>query len=161
MSIARLQEYGLEPMDDDAIREFVSSQSTGVLGLPMDGAPYLLPMSFAFDGNSSLYFTYLLGSSSRKETLSERSDHARFLVYSVETMFNWRSVLLTGELTEVPESEWSELEDILTTAWRPELFRTVSTSADVSVYEFPIQSQSGIRHTGLASGFREGVEFLC
>jgi nitroimidazol reductase NimA-like FMN-containing flavoprotein (pyridoxamine 5'-phosphate oxidase superfamily) len=44
MSIARLQEYGLEPMDDDAIREFVSSQSTGVLGLPMDGAPYLLPM---------------------------------------------------------------------------------------------------------------------
>lgn len=159
MSIAQLQEYGLEQMDDDAIREFVSSQSTGVLGLPMDGAPYLLPMSFAFDGASSVYFTYLLGSSSRKAALSERADRARFLVYSVETMFNWRSVMLTGELTEVPESEWSELDDLLTTAWRPELFRTASTSGGVGVYEFAIESQSGIRHTGLAAGFREGAEY--
>ncbi len=159
MSVAQLQEYGLEEMDDDAIREFVSSQSTGVLGLPMDGAPYLLPMSFAFDGDASLYFTYLLGSSSRKAALSEQADRARFLVYSVETMFNWRSVMLTGKLTEVPENEWSGLEDVLTNAWRPELFRTASTSGGVGVYEFAIQSQSGIRHTGLASGFREGAEY--
>lgn len=158
MSIAQLREYGLEQMDDDAIRDFISAQSTGVLGLPMDGAPYLLPMSFAFDGGSSLYFTYLLGSSSRKDTLTERADRARFLVYSVETMFNWESALLTGGLTEVPENEWSELEDILTTAWRPELFQTASTSGGVKVYEFAIQSQSGIRHTGLAPGFQENEE---
>lgn len=158
MSIAQLQEYGLEQMDDDDVWEFVSAQATGVLGLPTDGAPYILPMSFAFDGESSLYFTYLLGSSSRKETVTERTDRARFLVYSVETMFNWRSVLLTGSLTVVPESEWSELEDVLTTAWRPELFRTASTSGGVEVYEFAIQSQSGIRHTGLASGFQTDRE---
>jgi nitroimidazol reductase NimA-like FMN-containing flavoprotein (pyridoxamine 5'-phosphate oxidase superfamily) len=159
MSIAQLQEYGLEQMDDDAIRAFIDTQSTGVLGLPMDGAPYMLPMSFAFDGDSSLYFTYLLGSSSRKAALTERADRARFLVYSVETMFNWESALLTGELTEVPEDEWSELEDLLTAAWRPELFRNASTSGNVKVYEFEIQSQSGIRHTGLAPGFQEGTEY--
>ena len=131
MSIAQLQEYGLEQMDDDAIRAFIDTQSTGVLGLPMDGAPYLLPMSFAFDGDSSLYFTYLLGSSSRKAALTERADRARFLVYSVETMFNWESALLTGELTEVPEDEWSELEDLLTAAWRPELFHIIDRKSVV------------------------------
>ena len=158
MSIQQLEKYGLERMDDDEIRRFVSSQSTGVLGLPTDSWPYLLPMSFAFDGDSSLYFTYLLGPSSRKEDLTERTDRARFLVYSVETMFNWQSVLLTGDLTEVPENEWSELEDVLTTAWRPELFRTASTSGGVRVFEFAIQSQSGIRHAGLPPGFQEGPE---
>lgn len=158
MSVPQLQKYGLEQMDDEAIRGFVASQSTGVLGLPMDGEPYLLPMSFAFDGDDSLYFTYLIGSSSRKETLTERTDRARFLIYSVETMFNWQSVLLTGELTEVPEDEWSKLEESLTTAWRPELFRTASTSEGVKVYEFAIQSQTGIRHTGLPPGFQAGVE---
>jgi nitroimidazol reductase NimA-like FMN-containing flavoprotein (pyridoxamine 5'-phosphate oxidase superfamily) len=158
MAIAQLREYGLEQMDDESIREFVAAQSVGVLGLPMDQAPYLLPMSFAFDGDSRLYFTYLLGPSSRKQALSDRADYARVLVYSVETMFNWRSVLLTGSLTEVPESEWSDLEDVLTTAWRPELFETARLSGDVSVYEFTIESQSGIRHTGLASGFKEGGE---
>ena len=159
MSIPQLEEYGLERMDDEDIRGFVSSQSTGVLGLPTDGGPYLLPMSFAFDGDSSLYFTYLLGSSSRKDALTERAGRARFLVYSVETSFNWESALLAGELTEVPEGEWSELEDILTAAWRPELFRDASMSGGVKVYEFGIQSQSGIRHTGLASGFQEGTEY--
>ncbi|MEF8886263.1 MAG: pyridoxamine 5'-phosphate oxidase family protein [Haloarculaceae archaeon] len=158
MSIPQLEAYGLERMDDDDIREFVSSQSTGVLGLPTDGGPYLIPMSFAFDGESSLYFTYLLGSSSRKADLTEQADRTRFLVYSVETMFNWQSVLLTGALTEVPENEWSELEDLLTTAWRPELFRTASPSGGVRVYEFAIESQSGIRHTGLPPGFQEGPE---
>lgn len=158
MSVPQLEAYGLERMEDDDIREFVSSQSTGVLGLPTDGGPYLIPMSFAFDGESSLYFTYLLGSSSRKADLTERTDSTRFLVYSVETMFNWQSVLLTGSLTAVPEDEWSELEDVLTTAWRPELFRTASTSGGVRVYEFAIQSQSGIRHTGLPPGFQADSE---
>lgn len=159
MSVDQLQEFGLERMDDDEIRDLVSSQSTGVLGLPAADAPYLLPMSFAFDGDSSLYFTYLLGPSSRKELLSNRAEYARFLVYTVETMFNWRSVLLTGELSETPESELSELEDVLTTAWRPELFRTAGTEGGVKVYELEVESQSGIRHTGLASGFKEGVEY--
>ena len=158
MSVDELQEYGLERMNDEQIREFLASQSTGVLGLPAEEVPYMIPMSYAHD-DSSLYFTYLLGPSSNKEALSQRGDRARFLVYSVETMFNWRSVLLAGPLSEVPEEEWSDLEDVLTNAWRPELFKNAGTGGDVKVYELEIQARDGIRHTGLARGFQESIDY--
>lgn len=159
MSVDQLQEYGLEVMDDDEIREFLSAKSTGVLGLPAEPAPYMIPMSYAFDGDAEVYFTYLLGSDSRKETLSDRTDQARFLVYDVETMFNWQSVLLTGELVEIPEEEWGDIEEILTNAWRPELFQTAGAGGTVKVYGLRTETMEGIRHTGLAPGFREGVEY--
>jgi nitroimidazol reductase NimA-like FMN-containing flavoprotein (pyridoxamine 5'-phosphate oxidase superfamily) len=158
MSIEQLQDYGLEQMEDDKVEEFLASQSTGVLGLPSDSAPYLLPMSYAYDGDSTIYFTYLVGDSSRKERLSERGDRAGFLVYNVETMFNWQSVLVTGNIVHTPEEEWSELEDILTNAWQPELFQSASATGRVEVYELDVYEQTGIRHTGLALGFREGID---
>jgi len=155
MAIPQLQEYGLERMGTEAIREFVATQSTGVLGLPGAEVPYMLPMSYAFDGDDSLYFTYVLGASSQKETLSEQTDRARFLVYAAETRFNWRSALLTGDLSVLPEREYPEREAEQPTGWRPELFQRAGTSGEVAVYEFEIQSQTGLRHTGLPSGFRE------
>lgn len=158
MSVDQLQDYGLERMKDEQIREFLTSHSTGVLGLPAEGVPYMIPMSYAHD-DASLYFTYLLGPSSNKGTLSQRADRARFLVYSVETMFNWRSVLLGGPLSQVPEAEWSDLEDVLTNAWRPELFKNAGAAGSVEVYELEIQAQDGIRHTGLARGFQESIDY--
>lgn len=157
MSIPQLQEYGLERMDDEAIERFVASHSVGVLGLPTDDAPYMIPMSYAFDGDSSIYFTYLLGESSQKQALTEQAALARFLVYATETSFNWRSVLLTGELSVIPEREYAEIEDLLSTQWRPQVLESVEREGDIAVYEFAIQRRTGMRHTGLPDGFR-GVE---
>ena len=159
MSVAQLQEYGLERMDREAIREFLAARSTGVLGLAADDVPYMLPMSYAYDGDENFYFTYLIGPGSRKETLSSRVDRARLLVYNVETMFNWESVLVTGAFTEVPDTEWADLEDVLTNAWRPELFQTATLSGEVKLYRLSMEEATGIRHTGLAPGFREGTEY--
>lgn len=149
MSVDELQEYGLVEMDDDEIRSFLTSQRMGVLGLPTDDAPYLLPISFGYDGDVRLYFTYLIGSSSRKKTLSDGIGTARFLVFKVDTMYNWQSALLTGTLSEVPESEWDALEETLSDTWRPSIFETATLSGDVAVYEFSIEEQSGIKHQGL------------
>lgn len=158
MTIDQLEQYGLERMDDDAIREFLAAQSTGVLGLPTEDVPYLLPLSYGFDEDSSLYFTYLLGESSRKRELTDRTDRARFLVYSVETTFNWQSVMLVGELRAVPEDEWADLQALTTNRWRPNTLQTATTAGGVQVYEFAIAEQAGIRQTGLAPGFRENIE---
>lgn len=149
MSVDELRAYGLDEMDDGEIRHFLSNQRTGVLGLPGETVPYLLPISFGYDGDARLYFTYLLGSRSRKKTLSERTDTARFLAFSVDTMYNWQSALLTGTLSEVPESEWDALEEVLSEAWRPSLFDSATLSGDVAVYEFRIEEQTGIKHQGL------------
>lgn len=159
MPLEYLEQYGLEQMSEDDISGFLSSQSTGVLGFSTDDVPYMIPMSYAFDDESSIYFTYLLGSDSQKEALSEQAARAGFLVYNVETMFNWESVLVSGTISSVPEAEWSELEDLLASAWRPDLFQSGKAPGRVGVYELEIDERSGIRHTGLAPGFREGVDY--
>lgn len=155
MTIEELVAYGLERMNEDEVTNFLDSQSIGVLGLPTDAAPYILPMSYTHDGDDKLYFTFLLGENSRKQELSDRAEQARFLIYSAETMFSWRSLLLEGSIDAVPESEWAELQDVLNDAWRPELFRNASTSRRVALYCFDIDEWGGVKHTGLASGFEE------
>lgn len=159
MATDRLAEYGMERMDDDAVREFVADQSVGVLGLPAQGAPYMLPLSYATDDEAgSLYFTYVLGESSRKEALTEAAGRARFLVYDVETMFRWESALLAGPLTAVPESEWADLRSVLATAWRPSVLQSATTSGEVAVYELVVEEREGIQQRGLAPDFRENID---
>jgi len=158
MSVAELQEYGLVEMDDGEIRDFLSSQQMGVLGLPGDEVPYLIPILYGYDGDERLYFTYLIGSSSRKKTLSDETDTASFLVFTVDTMYNWQSALLTGTLSEVPESDWDALEETLSDAWRPSLIETATLSGDVAVFELSIEERTGIKHQGLPPALRPDTE---
>lgn len=103
-------------------------------------------------GHDRLYFTYLPGSKSRKNTLSEAADTAKFFVYKVDTPYNWESVRLTGRLAAVPEPEWDALEEISHAAWRPAVFESATLSGDVNVYEFRIDERTGIKHQGLPPG---------
>jgi nitroimidazol reductase NimA-like FMN-containing flavoprotein (pyridoxamine 5'-phosphate oxidase superfamily) len=116
MTVDELGEYGLVRMDEAAIDEFLEAESTGVLGLPTEGAPYLLPLSFVREGDS-LYFSYLQGGSSRKAALTDGAERAAFLVYRVDTQFSWQSVLLEGPVRQVPESAWPEFEEHPRNAW--------------------------------------------
>lgn len=150
MTTEELKPYGLEEMREEEITTFLGTQSLGVLGLPAEEAPYLVPLSYAFDGDSSLYFTYVLGEESRKEQLTDAAERARFLVYSADTIFNWESVLLVGTFDTVPPSEWNDIADVLEDVWRPEIFTTASTSRNVKIYELTVEESSGIRHTGLS-----------
>jgi hypothetical protein len=151
MTVETLGEYGVERMADRAIDEFLSSQGVGVLALPGEDLPYLIPLSFGYDGESALYFTYVLGESSGKREATERSDRARFLVYAAESAFVWRSVLLTGTIEPVPEAEWESHAAAMENAWRPDLFE--SADADVELYRFAVTDRTGIRHAGLPPGF--------
>lgn len=152
MTVDELAEYGMEPMDDKTIRSFLSAQSVGVLGISTDSEPLLRPLSFWFDGDSALYFVYVLGDESRKEMLSNTTEMARFLVYSAETPFQWRSVLLSGSLSEIPESERSAVLADMEIRWRPDLFDRASFSEPTALYRFDIAEQTGIKHLGLPPG---------
>ncbi|SEO21492.1 hypothetical protein SAMN04487948_101131 [Halogranum amylolyticum] len=155
MTVDEITEYDVDRMSDEEIRGFLSSHSVGVLGLPTDGAPSLRPMSFWFDGESGLYLLYFLGESSRKVELSEQADVARFLVYSAETTFTWRSVLLTGTLNEVPKSEWKTVQEDVESAWRPDALKQALTDDNIRIYQFRIDEQTGLRSTGIPPGFEE------
>mgnify|MGYP006287160781 FL=1 len=153
MTIDDMAAYGLDRMSDDELRDFVSNQKMGVLGLPTAGAPYMLPMSFGYDGGSTLYFTFVGGPDSRKRTLIDDADTARFLTYAAQSMFNWESAILTGSVQSVPEAEWDALEAVLGTAWRPEVFERATAVEDIAIYRFDVDDWSGIKHTGLPPGF--------
>lgn len=59
--------------DDGEIEQFLASRGVGVLGLPAEEDPYLVPMSFGFDGGRRLHFTYLTGSTSSTVTRAPAS----------------------------------------------------------------------------------------
>ena len=155
MSTTELGSLGMKRMDDDDVAAFLSSESVGVLGLPTEGAPFLLPMSFGFDGDDALYFTFVLGGKSRKRRLTRAADVAQFLVYSTRSKFTWESVQLTGTIEQVPESEWDDLADVLAGTWRPATFEEAVTAGDIEIYRFLIQQREGFRQTGLPPGFSD------
>ncbi len=147
MSIGEIRQSGAEHMGEKEIEQFLRQQGVGVLALPGRDVPYVLPISFGYDGGSRLYFIYLLfGPQSKKEELSERADRARFLVYSAESMHEWRSVLLTGEFKQVPQEEWNELQTAMENAWHPELFSAATPMRGIKGYQFRITDQTSLKH---------------
>jgi len=135
----------MREMDDEDIQQTLTNQGTGVLGLPSESGPCLRPLSFWFDGESALYFVYVLGSDSRKVECSDQADIAKFLVYNIETAFNWRSILLTGTIEEVPDAEQEAIESEMEIAWKPELFERASGPKNTTLYRFEIADQNGIK----------------
>lgn len=149
MTIDELAAHGVERMDEETIREFLKTQGTGVLGLPTERLPYMVPLSYGFDGESNLYFTYVVGDVSQKALLSEETAVASFLVYTADAESTWSSVSLEGTISRVPEREWDSLGDALEPLQRPEALREASEAEEVQVYRFEIQNQTGIRHAGV------------
>lgn len=153
MTVEELERYGLEKMREEEISQFLRTQTVGILGLATGEVPYLVPLSYGYDGGGSLYFVYVLGAESRKEKLTERVDEGVFVVFSADTPFNWQSVQLVGEFESVPPSRWDDIAPALESAWRPDIFTRANTSRNVAIYEFEITQQTGFKHAGLAPGF--------
>ncbi len=143
-------------MADDRIRAFLTEQGVGTLALPDEDVPYLVPMSFGYDGESALYFAFLLfGSESRKEALSERAGSAAFLVYEARSPHEWRSVSLRGRIEAIDEDDdedeeggWADLREAMENAWHPDLFSSAEPMRGVHGYRFRIDEWTGIRQGG-------------
>jgi hypothetical protein len=86
------------------------------------------------------------------------TSRARFLVFSAETAFNWRSVLLTGTLQEVTDEVRRTGAEAGSIAWRPALFERASDDVDTRLYEFRIDDRSGVKHPGLPPGLDASPE---
>lgn len=147
MSIAAITESGIVSMDDDDIREFLTEQGFGVLALTDDEVPYLVPLSFGYDGESALYFVYLLfGTESRKETLTDRAGRGRFLTYRAKSMHEWQSASATGRLTAIGDDEWDELQETMENAWHSDLFASAEPMRGVEGYRFDIEDWTGVQY---------------
>lgn len=147
MSIGAITESGMNSMEDDGIRTFLTEQGVGILGIQDDGVPYLVPLSFGFDGESTLYFVFLLfGTESRKETLTDENRRARFLVHRADSMHEWQSVSCTGSISHVADEDWDELLDTMENSWHSDLFSSARPMRGVRGYRFEIEDWSGIQY---------------
>lgn len=148
MTTEGLLESSAEPMSDDQLQEILTEQGVGTLVLPADDLPYAVPMSFGLDGESTLYFLFLLfGEHSRKQTLTERAGRARVVVYTAQSMYDWQSVNLTGPISAVPEDDWGDLQTAMENAWHPTVFSSASPMRGVEGYRLQIEDWTGIQHS--------------
>ncbi len=156
MGASNLEPYGMHWMDDDDIGKTLTNQNVGVLGLATEGGPCLRPLSYWFDEESdALYFLYLAGTDSQKKKLTDRADRAQFLVYSIETTFNWRSVLVTGTIEAVPDSDRAAIEEEMEISWRPDLLERATESRTTELYRLDIEEWTGIKQLELPPELRE------
>jgi len=100
-------------MDRDEIDDFLRAQGTGVLSLSRDGTAYAVPVSFGYADDSLYFFLLRFGDDSRKLDFVETTDEASFTTYDVEDANRWRSVVVSGPLTEVSDGEADRLEDVM------------------------------------------------
>lgn len=151
MTLDELEEYGVERMDEERIRNFLSNQGVGVLGLPTRQVPYMIPISYGFDGEEDLYFTYVVGEESQKALVSEETERASFLVFDAPSETLWTSVAMEGSLARVPDAEIDSVASSIESNWRPEALEHANESEETQVYRFRIENETGIRHSGIPS----------
>jgi nitroimidazol reductase NimA-like FMN-containing flavoprotein (pyridoxamine 5'-phosphate oxidase superfamily) len=153
MTVESLEKLGIEHMSEENIENFLKSQGVGILALPTDGAPYIFPLSFGYDGKKRLYFTFVTSDSSEKAELTSEGGEASFLIYTAESPFSWRSVVCQGTVSEVPREDWGDHDEAMAdNAWHPDLFERAFELEEILVYQFEIEEWSGLRHAGLPPG---------
>ena len=146
MSIDAIAESTAASMSEGQMRELLEAKGVGTLGLSTGDLPYLVPISFGFDGDATLYFVFLLfGSESRKETLANEAERGRFLVYRAQSMSDWQSVSLTGRIDAVEEGDWDELRSAMENAWHPNVFSSAHPMRGVRGYRFEVDEWTGLQ----------------
>lgn len=153
MTVDDLADYGVERMDEDAVHEFLAARRVGVLGLPTDDLPYMVPISYGFDGEEYLYFTYVVGGASQKTLLTEEKRRAGFLVYDAASETQWTSVALEGTLSRLDEHDIEALDPSVREIWTPAALKAAKAGEETRMYRFWIQNERGITHSDVPPGF--------
>lgn len=138
-------------LSETEIDEVLMRNGIGTLALNDDGIPYPIPMSFGYDGEKPMFIMQFgEGGSSRKIECLDTSRKAGFVVYEQlgEGLDSeWRSVVMTGTLSEIKETDSIEAFTALAsnaefapdlTVWGEPLEET-----ELTLYELDIGERSG------------------
>jgi len=153
MTVGDLTDYGVERMDDEAVHDFLAANRVGVLGLPTEDLPYMVPISYGYDGGEYVYFNYVVGDASQKAQLSAEKRRAAFLVFDAASAAEWTSVALAGTLSPVDESEVESLGVDVEDIWSPAAVEAAKAAEDTQLYRFWIQNERGITHSDVPAEF--------
>jgi uncharacterized protein len=84
-------------LNNSEIEDLLRSQVVGRIGCHSDGKPYIVPITYAFDGQ------YILGHTSEglKVDILRQNPSICFQVDKVDNMTNWQSVIVWGLFEEL------------------------------------------------------------
>jgi nitroimidazol reductase NimA-like FMN-containing flavoprotein (pyridoxamine 5'-phosphate oxidase superfamily) len=123
-------EYGVE-MSDEEVAAFLARRGHGVLSFGGE-VPYGLPISFGYDVlNDRCVFQLLFGEDSKKATYLDESTTVNLVAYEWETVDEWRSVVVDGDLSAIPDDSPEAVDAAA-------VFAEFATVVGTSVFDRPL-----------------------
>ena len=122
----------LGQLNDTQIQNILSSQAVGRLACTDGNQPYIVPVTYNYDGN------YIYGQTNEgmKLQILRKNPNVCFEVDWMMDMRNWQSVIVYGK--------FEELEDAAANEARENLFESVyslSTSSTIHAHEHAVTAQ--------------------
>ncbi|MGM0605285.1 MAG: pyridoxamine 5'-phosphate oxidase family protein [Halobacteriota archaeon] len=134
---------GIE-MNDADIDELLEAIGHGTLSLTNGEEVYGVPVSFGYDGERIFVSLVRFGDDSKKLQFVDESPSACLTVYHADSRFDWRSVIVTGPLQDVPEPELDYVKDVLDdNAWFPTIYPPTSPMTGVRRMELHVEEATG------------------
>jgi len=122
-----MSEYGVE-MTDTEIAEFLARQGHGVLSFGGE-KPYGIPISFGYDVlENRCVFQLISDTDSKKEQALELSKAANLVAYEWKDVTDWRSVIIDGHLTSIPDDSPEAID-------ATEIFAEYASVVGLSVFD--------------------------
>jgi len=146
---------GLEMSVEDA-EAFLTGQGHGVLALADSSIAYAVPVSYGYDGEAVYLSLIQFGDASEKLAFLGETERAVLVVYEVDTPYQWRSVLVRGELQLVPTADYDYMQEVMgDSAWIPSMFPPPEPMTDfVRIVLIPqsVSGRQGVAHQDDSNG---------
>ena len=88
-------------LNPQQIEELLKNQTFGRIGCHADGETYIVPISYAYDGN----YIYCHTSEGKKTTMLRKNPRVCFEVEEMKTMSNWKCVVVQGVFEELKDQK--------------------------------------------------------
>ncbi|MFT3705588.1 MAG: pyridoxamine 5'-phosphate oxidase family protein [Agriterribacter sp.] len=87
-------------LSDEAIEKLIEAQLVGRIGCHADDITYVVPVSYAYDGN----YIYVRTFDGTKMQILRKNPKVCFQIDDIHNLANWRSVILWGVFEELTDT---------------------------------------------------------
>lgn len=96
-------------MSEENVRSLLESKGHGVLSMGAGNRGYGLPMTYRYDEeNERVILGFVNAPGSKKQEFTATTEEATLTVYDFEDVDAWESVVVTGTIHPVDESDFSD-----------------------------------------------------
>lgn len=131
-------------MDEAAVEEALTEFGHGTLALTWGSEAYGVPVSFGYDGERVFCYLIQFGDRSRKLEFAAETDRATLTAYRAASPTEWQSVIASGPLVALPESDVEHMERVMDdNAWFPTIFPSAEPMQGLERFALEVEEVTG------------------